>query len=559
MTKSSIDYTKLINELVKLKPTDHQSAAKLKKNLAGDLKLPLPTNTVLIEAIKRHGDSARLGWLVEVLKKRGIRTMSGVAPIAILTKPYPCPGNCAYCPNQAGVPRSYLKNEPAVMRARHCDFDPSRQVNYRLQALIANGHQPTKMEVIVIGATWSAYPAKYQYWYMASLYRAANEFSGRQATKKIQKNTNLENLKKILAREQKKNETAKYQIIGLTVETRPDRITETELKRLREFGVTRVEIGVQAVDDQILKLNHRQGTVQDVKDATKLLRDFGFKFTYHFMPALPGSNPKKDYAMYDELFTPERQAPVFNLTAGQEERPAAAIKKILAAPAGDSPFNPDQVKFYPTVVTKGSLLYRWWQQGKYQPYSDQQLLDLIIKCKLRTPAYTRIVRLIRDIPGESIEAGNRVTNLRQILQNKGAKCRCIRCREAGDLKPQGKLKLKIIKYRAGQGNEYFISFEDKTDRLFGFLRLRLPDNNRLKSFGSNAFVRELHVYGQLVPKGGSPKTQHRGLGTRLLSFAEQLAKTAGYENLTVISGVGVRGYYRRFGYQLKQTYLTKSL
>ncbi len=478
-----------------------------------------------------------------LLRKRSVRTMSGIAPVAVLTKPYPCPGNCAYCPREKEVPVSYLSNEPAVMRAIRCQYDPYKQVILRLRALENNGHQPNKIELIVIGGTWSYLPTKYQYWYLLNCFKAANDYS---KIKNTYKNIDLENnwtevfkeklispykqtltlavLKSTLKKEQIRNERAKYRLIGVTLETRPDFIKTQELLRMRELGCTRVEIGVQSLDDQILKLNKRGHQVAEIAQATKLLRRFGFKVTYHIMPGLPGSNPVKDLEVFQELFNDER-------------------------------WQPDQIKFYPTVVTKGSLLYRWYKQGKYQPYSDKELQDLIIKCKKIVPIYVRIIRLIRDIPAESIVAGNKITNLRQIMQNQGVKCHCIRCREAKE-KIVKEWSLNIYSYQAAGGREYFISADSLNKKiLYGFCRLRLDTQSPI----APAIVRELHVYGQLVPPGQGQKIQHQGLGKQLLKAAEEIARQEKIKKIAVISGVGVRAYYRSLGYRLNNTYMIKNL
>jgi len=332
-------------------------------------------------------------------------------------------------------------------------------------------------------------------------------------------------LKELLKKEQRKNEKTKYRIIGLTLETRPDCINEKELWEMRELGCTRVELGVQAINDKVLKLNKRGHGVNEVAQATKLLKDFGFKVTYHIMPGLPGSTAAKDYKMYQQLFTDER-------------------------------FQPDQIKFYPTVVTKGSLLHRWWRAGKYKPFGDKALRNLIIKCKKATPKYVRIIRLIRDIPKESIMAGNLITNLRQVMQDEGVGCKCIRCREARKLSIVD-LRLSIIKYKASGKEEYFISYESKDKKvLYGFCRLRLLDNKR---GGFGAIIRELHVYGELVPVGGKRKIQHTGLGKKLMREAEKIVIQHGHKKITVISGVGARDYYRKQGYRLKSTYMEKKI
>ena len=478
-----------------------------------------------------------------LLKKRAVRTLSGIAPVAVLTKPYPCPGSCAYCPQKPNVPVSYLPNEPAVMRALRLDYNPYLQTIFRLKALENNGHEPNKIELIVIGGTWSYLDNKYKYWYLASCFKAANDYKKIRhkiiITKSlksvapqgfsanfIKKEQSLKELKKVLQREQKRNEKAEYSIIGLTLETRPDYLDEKELRQMRELACTRVEIGVQAIDDDILKLNKRGHGVKEIIAATKKLKQFGFKVTYHFMPALPGSNPDKDIAMFYDLYH-------------------------------QADFQPDQIKFYPTTVVKDSLLYRWWRQGKYQPYTDQELERVIIESKKVAPVYTRIIRLIRDIPGESIEAGNKITNLRQVMKSKGVKCNCIRCREVkkAEIKKDN-LKLNVLKYPASGGNEYFISFDSKDGKtLYGFCRLRIDFSSPV----APALIRELHVYGQLVPVGASARVQHLGLGKKLMARAEEIAQQEGANLIAVISGVGVRNYYRKLGYRLKNTYMVKNL
>jgi elongator complex protein 3 len=462
--------------------------------------------------------------LEKILRKRTIRTMSGIAPVAVLTKSYPCPGTCAYCPHESDVPASYLSNEPAVMRAIRCKYDPYIQVSSRLKSLENNGHHPTKIELIVIGGTWSYLPVKYKYWYILNCFKAANDFQKKKIDFKdvYKKNLSLEDLKKALKKEQKKNEGAKYNLIGVTLETRPDYINEKELREMRELGCTRVEIGVQAIDDKILMLNKRGHGVKEIADATKLLKQFGFKVTYHLMPALPGATPKKDLELFKQLFTDER-------------------------------FQPDQIKFYPTVVTKGSLLYKWYKQGKYKPYSDKVLQELIIKCKAAVPTYVRIIRLIRDIPAESIVAGNKITNLRQVMQQKGVKCNCIRCREAKD-QPIKKYQINIVEYPSSGGQEYFISADSCDGKiLFGFCRLRIDKNSPI----APAIIRELHVYGELVAMGTVKKVQHSGLGKELLNAAERLVAAAEINKIAIISGVGVRGYYKKLGYKLEETYMKK--
>lgn len=506
-------------------------------------------NSDILQEYRRFSVSSKLRQplLETILRKRSIRTLSGIAPVAILTEPYPCPGQCAYCPHEKDVPTSYLSNEPAVMRAIRCDYDPYRQIISRLWSLEKNGHEPTKIEIIVIGGTWSYLPKTYKYWYILNCFRAANDYQS--ISKRLlrasshgtltddfkynflhrnspyRRKASQKFLQQKLKSEQKKNEKAGYRIVGLTLETRPDYINEQELLEMREFGCTRVEIGVQAVDDEILRINKRGHGVAEISIATKALKQYGFKITYHLMPALPGATPAKDFSLFKKLFTDDR-------------------------------FQPDQIKFYPTVVTKGSLLYRWYKQGRYKPYSNRVLENLISKCKGFVPPYVRIIRLIRDIPGESIVAGNKVTNLRQIMKDRGVKCLCIRCRESRNQELIANYKISILEYQSAGGREYFISADSADGQtLYGFCRLRID----FESPVSVALIRELHVYGELVSVGGLKKTQHSGLGKELLGRAEEIAIKHGAACVSVISGVGVRGYYRKLGYRLAGNYMVKKL
>ncbi|OIP79421.1 MAG: hypothetical protein AUK20_02165, partial [Parcubacteria group bacterium CG2_30_45_37] len=428
--KEKLNKLKAINELLGKKVSSRADLMAKKRKLAKKHRIGILLNSEILKEYRNGleaGAIKRRLELEKILRKRAVRTLSGIAPVAVLTKPYPCPGECAYCPTEKNVPQSYLSNEPAVMRAIRCNYDPYKQVELRLRALEANGHEPTKIELIVIGGTWSVLPENYKYWYIWQCFKAANEFEECQNSNVKTQNYNLklkiEKIKKLLDLEQKKNEGAKYKIIGITLETRPDYINERELWQMRQLGATRVELGVQAIDDKILEKNKRGHGVAEIARATEMLKNFGFKVTYHIMPGLPGATVKKDLAMFKKLFTDER-------------------------------FQPDQLKFYPTLVTRGSLLYKWWRAGKYKPYSDKVLQNLIAACKKAVPPYVRIIRLIRDIPGESIIAGNLVTNLRQVMKDRGVACRCIRCREPRELKITN-YELRIIKYQASGGVEYF--------------------------------------------------------------------------------------------------------
>lgn len=526
----------LILSLLKARVKNSQELNAWNRWAAKTRKRPLFSNTELLQLLRQYGQASEVAGLLPVLRRRAIRTLSGIAPVAVLTKPYPCPGNCAFCPSEKNVPQSYLSNEPAVMRAIRCGYDPYVQVQDRLRALIANGHEPVKIEIIVIGGTWSYLPKKYKYWYIANCFKAANDFTKNwnlSPAGELKKTASqllgfpvsrpLEELRKNLKQEQVKNERSRHRIIGLTLETRPDYINEKELRQMRELGCTRVEIGVQAVDDEILNLNRRGHGVKEIVEATARLRSFGFKITYHLMPGLPGATPARDFELFQLLFTDKR-------------------------------FQPDQIKFYPTVVTKGSLMHRWWKQGKFKPYSTKQLESLIIKCKSIIPEYVRVIRLIRDIPGESILAGNMVTNLRQVMKNRGVKCNCIRCREIkGQITKIKDWKFDLIKYKVSGGEEIFLQAVTKDHKLLGFCRLFLPES------AGKAMVRELHVYGELAKIGQAGKVQHKGLGKKLLKKAEEYAKKKKFKTILIISGIGVRGYYRKNGYRLKDTYMVKNL
>lgn len=532
-------YQKNIKKIFKQLPKNEAELAVLKRKFAKQNKTNLLTNAELLKAYRGLVKSKKIKSdknLEQLFKKRHIRTLSGVAPVAVLIKPYKCPGNCVYCPTEKNMPKSYLSNEPAVMRAVLCRFDPFKQVALRIQALENNGHETDKIELIIMGGTWDYLPERYRLWFVYNCFLAANNSKKNKTSKLVNKITWAD-----LYKEQKKNETAKHRIVGLTLETRPDYIIEKSAWAMRELGCTRVELGVQHIDDKILKLNNRGATNADTTHATKILRDLGFKITYHLMLNLPGSNPKKDFQMFEKIFS-------------------------------DQNYQPDQIKIYPCVVNEHAKLYKWWQAGKYKPYTTNQLTEILIKIKKNIPYYVRIIRVIRDIPEESIAAGNKITNLRHLLK---VDCKCIRCREVGHAGKKleninqklenKKIKLFIEKYQASGGTEYFLSMESEDRKvLYAFCRLRLPDKNKI----DNAFIknmpiiRELHSYGQLTPIGCKIKlsSQHKGLGKKLLIEAEKIAKKNGFKEMAVIAGIGVREYYKKLGYtELRQTYLIKKL
>jgi elongator complex protein 3 len=507
---------KYIQDLIAAHPKIAEDMRQAKRALATKHGATIITNALILKKYRQYFKGKEDAVLVRLLRKREIRTLSGVAPVTVLTKPYPCPGRCVYCPTERQMPKSYIASEPAAQRAFLLKFDPYRQVKSRVETLEANGHSADKIELIVLGGTWSFYEKKYQTWFIKRCFEAAN---GKSA--------------KTLAEAQKVNENAKHRIIGLTLETRPDYVTIDELWRMRELGCTHVQIGVQTLDQDVLEMIQRDDTLENIARATRLLRDFGFKFTYHLMPGLPGSTPKKDLDTFKKVFSDPR-------------------------------WQPDMLKIYPCVVVKNTLLNKWYQQGKYKPYTQKQLIDVLIKIKKIVPPYVRINRLIRDIPGNEIIAGNIVTNLRQLLHNKGVVCHCIRCREARkELVKENEVTLVKRVYKAGDGTEYFISFESKDKKkIYAFVRLRLPDKTAKDFVGAfdnkTALIRELHTYGELIPVGSTKKAvQHIGFGRRLMLEAEKLAKGKGYKKMAIISGIGVREYYRKLEYRPEKTFMVK--
>lgn len=516
-----------------------------------------PSNNELLSAYHKLRKSKSIKEdkkLEYLLRKAAVRTLSGVAIVTSLTEPFPCPGKCIYCPSEAGMPKSYLSNEPAAARALGLNFNPYEQMARRIEMLETNGHPTDKIEFIVKGGSWGAYPIAYQYWFILESFRAANGVNNKKIKRldedkikrlkdykitkqpggnlSILQSFSLKTIQRELDEQQKINESSKHRIIGLTLETRPDLITPETIYHMRQMGCTRVELGLQAPDDKILKLNKRGHTVQQFKDAMLLLRQAGFKVDLHFMPGLPGSTAKHDVEMYKQIFS-------------------------------DPGLKPDMIKIYPCSVIKNTELYKWYKQGKYKPYSQKKLIYALIEMKLATPRYCRISRLIRDIPEPSIEAGNKVTNLRQDLvtemKKRGVKCKCLRCREVGHQRLEDqkikRLRLFVDKYRTDGGTEYFLSYEDhKRQVVLAFCRLRL--NNK-----TQAIIRELHTYGQMlsIGKQESKASQHKGFGKKLMAEAEKIVKKNGFKKLAVISGVGVRGYYRRLGYRKEGTYMVKSL
>ena len=494
---------------------------------------PLPVNAEILALYKdmvKNGEEERLPEVELLLRKIKTKSNSGIVSVSLLTKPFACPGKCVYCPTEKGMPKSYLSKEPAASRALRNNFDPYKQVVTRLRALETNGHPIDKIEIIVIGGTWSYYPSKYQEEFISEVFRACNNYKRKGEIKKKSKT---------LTEIQRLNEKAKCRVIGLSVETRPDYINLDEIKRMRSLGVTKVEIGVQNLDDKVMLKNARGFSTETIAKATALLRLAGLKIVYHMMPNLYTSNYKKDVWMFKELFL-------------------------------NPLFYPDMLKIYPCVVLKNSSLYKIWQRGEFKAYSDKKLAKLLVEVKKGIPKFVRLIRVIRDIPADYIVAGSKISNLRQLLEadqiENNWKCKCIRCREIREAKIELKdLSLEKEEYETSVGREVFLSWEKKsTDKMATFLRLFLPlvfnKDDTLPVLEDCAIIRELHTYGRLVPVAEKGKqSQHRGLGSSLIGEAEEISKKAGYRKMAIISGVGVRSYYRKLGYRLADGYMVKSL
>lgn len=496
--------------------------------------------------------------LEKLLVMKQVRSLSGIVVVSVLTKPYDCPGKCLYCPSQANVPKSYLSNEPAVMRAIALNYDPFVQTIMRLKALEMEGHSTDKINIRVIGGTWSYYPIKYREWFIERIFEACNNLASTQLASLEEKSesqapleaesapikrTSFFDKRVNLSKLQKQNETAKHRIVEISIETRQDFINDNEIKRLRKLGVTKVELGVQSIYDDVLALNLRGNDTKETIRATKMLKDSGFKVSYQMMPNLYGANITSDKKMFKELFS-------------------------------NSDFKPDHLKIYPLALVKESKLYDVYKEKKFKPYTKEQLIGLLKNIKKQIPYYLRIERIIRDIPSESIvEGGTKFSNMRQVLQkelnDENTQCKCIRCREVKDaLDDNDDVVFFQEKYLASEGVEYFLSFENKKrTKLYSLLRLRIPSSilkhkkHFMPALDNSSLIREIHTYGKQVEisKKDTVASQHKGLGKILISKAEAISKENGLKKISVISGVGVRGYFRKLGYNLEDTYMVKKL
>lgn len=458
--------------------------------------------------------------LLAQIRMKPVRSLSGVTVVTVLTKPYPCPGKCIFCPTDVRMPKSYLPDEPGAMRGLHHNFDPYDQVLARLEALKAVGHPTDKVELLILGGTWSAYRRDYQEWFVQSCFHALNGSNSAS-----------------LSDAQRINETADHRSVGLVIETRPDHIDRDELAWLRYLGVTKVQLGAQSLDDHILELNKRGHTVEDTKRAVALLRAAGFKIVLHWMPNLYGATLDSDRQDFELLW---------------------------------DDLCPDELKIYPNQLLENAELYEYWLRGGFHPYSTEELIDLIADIKTTIPRYCRVNRVIRDIPSNNVVEGNKRTSLRQDIQlemeKRGTRCQCVRCREIrNEAVSAGELQREDLIYHCEGFEEHFLAYNTSDDKLAGFLRLSLPSSNSpdpgLSDLKGAAIIREVHVYGQSLEMGEvqSGSAQHAGLGTSLLVEAEMIARDERFQKLAVISAVGTRQYYLERGFHRADLYLVKEL
>ncbi len=459
------------------------------------------------------------------INRKSTRTLSGVSPIAVVLPPRGCAhGTCVYCPTHANAPQSYTPKSPAIMRAIRLKFDPFQQVKSRLTAFHSMGHPTDKVEIIIMGGTFLSYPADYQYNFVKSIYDGLNDTISvdLNESKLINENSNTN------------------RCVAMCIETKPDWSKKKEIKSMLDFGATRCEIGVQMLDDESYLLTNRGHTIQDVVEATQQLKDAGFKVGYHTMPGLPGSSFEKDIEKFEQIFS-------------------------------DQKFRPDQIKIYPCQVIQGSELEQWHKEGRYNPYNDKETFEILVETMSRVPHYCRIMRVLREIPPEYLTAGTLRIDMRasieEEMKRRGKACQCIRCREIGfairnKVEVKDDVQLAKYEYEASGGKEIFLSMTNSQNIIFALCRLRIPNEPWVEGITKDTLlVRELHVYGPEVKVGGSnfEKWQHRGFGKLLMFEAEKIARDLGMKKIAVISGVGVRNYYKKLGYVLEGHYMVKSL
>lgn len=509
MDKKILNNLKKFFKDVDISKIKYRQLQALKAKFAKENNLPkLPLTSDILNALKIENPTS-------TFITKPSRTLSGVTILSVMTKPHICPGNCIFCPSFKDTPKSYTGFEPASMRGKLNNFDPYKQIQDRIKQLEAIGHPTNKLELIVMGGTFPSTDYKYQKEFMIKTFQAITN----------SKIKDLETLKKKLM-------SSKRRVVGLTFETRPDYCDEKIIRRLLDFGGTRVELGVQATDDQVHLFIKRGHGTKEVIEATRKLKDSGFKVLYHMMLALPGSSIEKDLKAFKEIFT-------------------------------NPDYCPDMIKIYPCLVTENTVLEKMYYKQEYRPYSEKEIINLIADIKEIVPKWVRIMRVQRDIPATKILAGITKSNLRELvfeeLEKRGKKCPCIRCCEPkGELLDYKKYSIKKIKYNASGGKEYFV-YAEKEGYLLGFIRVRIPKKPFVKEITKETgIVRELHVYGQATDFKDK-NIQHRGIGKKLLKIAEELSIKEGMTKIAVISGIGVREYYKKQGYKLEGAYMVKMI
>ena len=530
--------------------------------------------------------------LLTALRMKPRRTASGVATITVITKPWPCANNCLYCPNDVRMPKSYLHDEPACQRAERNCFDPYLQVASRLRALVNMGHITDKVELIILGGTWADYPRDYQIWFVEQLFAALNDADdvreanvaarwkqyqnagvnsdpsaehdvkhwqdevdsgsttynqavhalyGERAAWQDVSRWQTATLESLLY-QHRINEAAEHRVVGLVVETRPDTVSVESLLLIRQLGATKLQMGIQSLDANVLAANRRSRGTGSVIRALNLARLFGFKVHTHFMVNLLGTTPERDKAEYARFVS-------------------------------ETPYQPDEVKIYPCALVEGTGLISCFEDGSWQPYSEDELLDVLVADTLTTPAFTRISRMIRDISAGDIVAGNKKGNLRQLVEDAAAKTgkpiHEMRHRElAGTDVDLETLTLRELSYETLSTREVFLEWVTPEDRIAGFLRLSLPNpavisaHPELPVRPGQAMIREVHVYGRVAGLGNADadsNAQHTGLGKRLVERACHIAAAQGYREINVISAVGTRAYYRNLGFCDAGLYQVKPL
>ena len=546
----------IIEDILNGKISTRRDLEVEKRQLCRDLKLSkFMSNADILKFAKPEEKEIVSG----ILKKKPTRTMSGVAIVAVMCHPHKCPhGRCFYCPESEIAPPSYTGEEPAALRGRMYEFHPYIQCFNRLKQLKQIGHPIDKVELIIMGGTFPSRDLCYQEWFVSQCLKAMTDFGLIIENKPNNFEYNLDydeirgfeegvlktyppNDYVLIGDVQSANENSKVRCVGMTFETRPDYCKKDHINRMLDFGVTRVELGVQTLSDELYTRIKRGHTIADVVEANQLLRDSAIKVAMHMMPGL-FVDEAQDLKMFKKLFS-------------------------------DDNFKPDMLKIYPCLVTKGSELYDLWKKGEYSPYTDDEAVELIAKVKEILPKWVRTMRIQRDIPATLIEAGVRKSNLGELVYNRLAEkhvdCKCIRCREIGHKKTSMQYSLDQYelfreKYIACNGEENFLSIEDiNEESIAGFLRLRFPSKNHFREEISDktSLVRELHVYGNMIKIGNkNPKIgQHTGFGERLLKEAENLSIDKGYEEVAIISGIGSRNYYRKFGYEKVGPYMKKKI